>query len=223
MRARRGALARAMPLCALFAAAAAACDREPRGGHRAASASIESRASLPRPADVRPAVSLPARFRTIGRAATDAEIRAWNIDANANGSGLPPGRGTYARGAALFTERCAMCHGAHGEGIPPYPRLIGPEPRDSFPFGRDPKYVKTIGNYWPYATTVFDYVNRAMPLTAPGSLRSDDVYSLVAFLLAENRIVDRGMVIDARSLPKVRMPARARFVRDDRTGGAVFR
>lgn len=173
--------------------------------------------------DVAVSQQLPSRFRTIGRVATAQEIRAWDIDANAHGVGLPPGRGTYARGATVFAERCVACHGTHGEGIPPYPRLIGREPRDSFPFGRDAKYVKTIGNYWPYATTVFDYINRAMPLTAPGSQRADDVYSLVAFLLAENEVIGREAVVDAASLPKIHMPARDHFVRDDRTGGAVFR
>lgn len=218
MSARGDALRRAiMPGAALLVIAG--CQRDARVVGRDTAA----QSSIPVPTDVRPAVSLPTRFRTIGRAATAEEIRVWNIDANAEGIGLPPGRGTYARGAALFAERCTMCHGVHGEGIPPYPRLIGSEPRDSFPFGRDAKYVKTIGNYWPYATTVFDYVNRAMPLTAPGSLRPDDVYSVVAFLLAENAVIDRNTVIDARTLPKVRMPARDRFVRDDRTGGAVFR
>ncbi|HMA24903.1 MAG TPA: cytochrome c [Gemmatimonadaceae bacterium] len=185
------------------------------------SRSTESGASVP--TDVAVSQQLPSRFRTIGRVATTQEIRAWDIDANAEGVGLPPGRGTYARGATLFAERCVACHGAHGEGIPPYPKLIGREPRDSFPFGRDAKYAKTIGNYWPYATTVFDYINRAMPLTAPGSQRADDVYSLVAFLLAENEVIGRDAVVDAASLPKIHMPARDRFVRDDRTGGAVFR
>lgn len=175
------------------------------------------------PADVRPSTVLPARFGNIGRAATSAEIRAWNIDVNASGVGLPSGRGTYERGAALFAERCALCHGARGEGIPPFPRLIGREPRDSFPFGRDAKYVKTIGNYWPYATTIYDYIDRAMPFPAPGSLRPDDIYSLVAFLLAENEIVDRRTVIDARTLRNIRMPARDRFVVDNRSGGKVFR
>jgi len=104
-----------------------------------------------------------------------------------------------------------------------YPKLIGREPRSDFPFGRDPKIVKTIGNYWPYSTTVFDYVRRAMPLTAPGSLSSNEVYDLVAYLLAENGIIPRDAVIDQRSLPAVKMPARDRFVRDDRTGGAVCR
>jgi cytochrome c len=173
--------------------------------------------------DVPVSQPLPSRFRTIGRVATAQEIRAWDIDANVQGVGLPPGHGTYARGATLFAERCVACHGAHGEGIPPYPRLIGREPRDSFPFGRDAKYVKTIGNYWPYATTVFDYINRAMPLTAPGSQRADDVYSLVAFLLAENEVIGREAVVDAATLPKIHMPARDHFVLDNRTGGAAFR
>ena len=212
-------MSRAMLASAALGALLACRGDQPKLERRAAS--VQSSATVP--SDVRPAVSLPARFRSIGRAATNEEIRAWNIDANPEGVGLPPGRGTYARGAALFAERCSMCHGAHGEGIPPYPKLIGREPRDSFPFGRDVKYVKTIGNYWPYATTVFDYVNRAMPLTAPGSLPADDVYSVVAYLLAENEVIDRATVIDARTLPKVRMPARDRFVHDDRTGGTVFR
>jgi S-disulfanyl-L-cysteine oxidoreductase SoxD len=167
--------------------------------------------------------ALPARFGSIGRAATRAEIEAWNIDVNADGAGLPPGRGTYARGASLFASQCAICHGAHGEGIPPFPKLIGREPRDGFPFGRDAKYAKTIGNYWPYATTVYDYINRAMPFPAPGSLRPDDIYSLVDFLLAENEIVDRTTVMDARTLRRIRMPARDRFVVDNRVGGHVFR
>jgi cytochrome c len=136
---------------------------------------------------------------------------------------LPAGRGTYARGSALFGERCAACHGVHGEGIPPFPKLIGREPRDGFPFGRDAKYVKTIGNYWPYATTLYDYINRAMPFPAPSSLGSDDIYSLVDFLLAENEIIDRRAVLDARTLRAIRMPARDRFVVDNRAGGRAFR
>ena len=221
MRFRGGAVGVALVACATLVGAGG-CKGAPRQERRSPDANARE-ANVPVPSDVRPAVALPARLGSIGRRATDAEIRAWNIDANSEGVGLPPGQGTYARGAALFAERCAMCHGAHGEGIPPYPRLIGREPRDSFPFGRDAKYVKTIGNYWPYATTVFDYVNRAMPLTAPGSLRADDVYSVVAFLLAENEVIDRNTAVDARTLPKIRMPARDRFVRDDRTGGTAFR
>ena len=104
-----------------------------------------------------------------------------------------------------------------------YPKLIGREPRAGFPFGRDLAYTKTIGNYWPYATTVYDYVNRAMPLTAPGSLAPNEVYSLVAFLLAENEIIDRKTPLDARSLPQIHMPGRNHFVPDNRRGGPTFR
>ena len=160
---------------------------------------------------------------TIGRVATASEIQAWDIDVNPTGRGLPIGRGTHDSGAQLFAAKCAVCHGAHGEGMAIYPKLIGREPHDDFAFGRDPKLVKTIGNYWPYSTTLFDYVRRAMPLNAPGSLSSNEVYDLVAFLLAENGIIARNSVIDQRTLPAVQMPARKRFVRDDRTGGGGFR
>ena len=160
---------------------------------------------------------------TIGRVATAAEIQAWDIDVNPTGRGLPLGRGTHGEGATIFAAKCAACHGAHGEGMATYPKLVGRDPRGGFPFGRDPKIAKTVGNYWPYSTTLFDYIRRAMPLTAPGSLSSNDVYDLVAFLLAENDVIARDEVIDQRSLPNVRMPARDRFVRDNRTGGAVFR
>lgn len=166
---------------------------------------------------------LPPRYAGIGRAATPEEVRAWDIDVNPTGSNLPPGRGTYAAGAAIFAQKCSACHGAHGEGVGPYPRLIGRDPRAGFPFGQDPSYVKTVGNYWPYATTLYDYVHRAMPLTQPGSLAPDELYSVVDYLLAENEIVGRDAVMDARTLPLVRMPARGHFVRDDRTGGRSFR
>ena len=159
----------------------------------------------------------------LGRPATDSEIAAWNIDVNASGDGLPAGRGTYARGAQVFAAQCALCHGAHGEGNSAYPRLIGRDPRDGFPFGRDLKYVKTVGNYWPYATTLYDYIRRAMPFPAPGSLPPDDIYSVVDFLLAENGVIDRAGAMDAARLRGIRMPARDRFVRDNRTGGPTFR
>ena len=175
------------------------------------------------PANVRPAPPLPDHFTGIGRTATSAEIAAWNIDVNPAGVGLPAGRGTYAAGATIFAQKCAACHGAHGEGIGAVPRLIGRDPQTGFPFAQDLKYVKTVGNYWPYATTLFDYIHRAMPLSAPGSLRSDEIYSVTAYLLAENQIIGKNAVIDAQTLPRVRMPARDRFVRDDRTGGPGFR
>ena len=165
---------------------------------------------------------LPARFGGIGRAATPAEVSALDIDVNSAGVGLPAGRGTYARGAEVYAAQCASCHGARGEGIAPYPALIGTEPAD-FSFGSDPALRKTVGNYWPYATTLFDYINRAMPFGAPGTLSSGDVYSVVAYLLAENGVIARTAVMDRRTLPAVRMPARDRFVPDNRRGGAEFR
>jgi len=179
-----------------------------------------------RPADVGPVVAAPARF-SFGTAADSSAIAAWNIDANAAGEGLPPGSGTYGEGARLYSKQCAACHGQSGEGggsgAVLYPKLISKEQMPDFPFGRDPKIVKTIGNYWPYATTVYDYIHRSMPLTAPGSLTPPEVYSIVAYLLAENGVVPATAVIDATSLPKIRMPARDKFVADDRKGGPAFR
>ena len=163
-----------------------------------------------------------ATHYALGRAATDSEVKAWDIDVNPSGAGLPAGRGTYASGVAVYAKQCSACHGAKGEGLPPNPRLVGPEPRD-FSFATDTKATKTIGNYWPYATTLYDYINRAMPFAAEGSLPPDDVYSVISFLLVENGIVDSTLVIDATSLPRVKMPARGRFVRDDRKGGEAFR
>jgi cytochrome c len=159
----------------------------------------------------------------IGRPASPDEVSAWDIDVNPAGEGLPPGSGTRESGARVWAARCAVCHGVHGEGNEQYPRLVGREPEEGFPFGRQLRYARTVGNYWPYATTLYDYVRRAMPPTAPGSLASDELYGVVAWLLAENRIILPDAVIDARTLPQVRMPARDRFVDDDRTGGEEFR
>jgi mono/diheme cytochrome c family protein len=168
------------------------------------------------------APELPPSFG-LGRAATAAEIKAWDIDVNPTGVALPAGRGTWEAGQRLYAERCASCHGAAGEGMHPvYPRLIGAEPRD-FSFADDFTKPKTIGNYWPYATTLYDYINRAMPLTQPGSLAPDEVYALVAYLLAENEVIGKDAVMDATTLPAVRMPGRDRFVPDDRTGGPGFK
>ena len=212
---RRRYLVAAISLSALMA-----CSREGADSSQTPPSTLADSAA---PADVKPTPGAPSLYASIGRPATRAEISAWDIDVNPTGQGLPPGHGSYAQGATLFAQKCAACHGTRGEGLATYPKLIGQEPRAGFPFGQDAKYVKTIGNYWPYATTLYDYIRRAMPLTAPGSLRSDEVYSLVAYLLAENGVTDRGATIDARSLPRIHMPAREHFVADNRTGGRVFR
>jgi cytochrome c len=182
------------------------------------------------PSDVHAAPAAPERFG-VGRLATAAEIAALDRDVTPDGHGLPPGKGTPTQGAAVFAAKCAACHGAAGEGqagTPPpgqaaAPKLVGRDPREGFPFGQDPKLVKTVGNYWPYATTVFDYVRRAMPVTAPGTLTNDETYALVAYLLAQNEIIDRNAVLDSATLAAVKMPARDRFVTDDRKGGATFK
>jgi mono/diheme cytochrome c family protein len=158
----------------------------------------------------------PASFG-FGRPATPSEIAAWDIDVRPDGMGLPPGRGTSADGAPVYAARCASCHGRTGkEG--PNDILVGRLPGDAFPFGRDPRFPKTIGNYWPYATTLFDYVRRAMPADVPGSLTDTEVYAITAYLLFLNDLIPAGAVIDATSLPKVMMPARDRFVPDPRGG-----
>jgi cytochrome c len=156
----------------------------------------------------------PATFG-IGRAATAAEIAARDIDVGPDGAGLPPGRGTMAEGAVIYAARCASCHGKTGtEG--PNDVLVARPTSGAFPFAKDPKMPRAIGNYWPYATTVFDYVRRAMPPNAPGSLTDNEVYAVVAHLLVLNKLVAADAVIDAQSLPKVQMPARDRFVPDTR-------
>lgn len=156
----------------------------------------------------------PARFG-FGRPATPAEIAALDIDVMPDGRGLPAGKGTPAEGQALYATKCAQCHGATGkEG--PNDVLVGRDPRGSFPFAQDPKLPHTIGNYWPYATTVFDYVRRAMPPTAPGSLTDDEVYALTAFLLHANDLIPADAVMDKATLPKVAMPARQFFTPDTR-------
>jgi hypothetical protein len=161
-----------------------------------------------------PGAKAPTTFG-IGRPATPAEIAALDIDVGPDGAGLPPGRGTAADGAPIYAARCASCHGKTGkEG--PNDVLVGRLPGDAFPFATDPRAPKTIGSYWPYATTVFDYIRRAMPTDQPGSLRDDEVYNLVAFLLASNELIPQDAVIDAASLPKVKMPAREHFVPDTR-------
>ena len=159
----------------------------------------------------------PPQTLGIGRPATPAEIAAIDIDIGPDGSGLPPGSGTAAQGATVYAARCAGCHGKTGrEG--PNDVLVGRLNGEGFPFSRDPKLPHTIGNYWPYATTVFDYIRRAMPPDAPGSLKDDEVYALVAHLLALNELIAVDAVMDATTLPKVKMPARDRFVPDQRSG-----
>lgn len=155
----------------------------------------------------------PSRFG-FGRTATAAEIDSINISIAPDGKGLPPGSGNAAAGRVIFLAKCAACHGETGAAPTPY-RLVAAM--------SDSVRVKTIGNYWPYATTVFDYIRRAMPFNAPGSLSNEEVYHLTAFLLYRNRIIDSTLVLNAANLPQIVMPAKKYYVNDDRRGGDEVR
>jgi cytochrome c len=148
----------------------------------------------------------------VGTPLSDQDLAAWNIDIAPDGRGLPAGSGDVATGARVFAAQCAACHGAQGQG------LLG----DALVGGRgtlaSAKPKRTVGSYWPYATTLFDYIRRAMPFTAPESLSADDVYAVCAFLLNQNDIVPPDTRLDARSLPAVKMPNRDGFVADPRPG-----
>jgi cytochrome c len=161
----------------------------------------------------------------LGREVPTHEVAKLDRDVGPDGAELPPGRGTVADGAKLFAARCAQCHGAKGEGMNPYPELIGrPANAEGMPFGASETNLdRTIGNYWPYATTVFDYVRRAMPQLTPGKLTDDEVYSLTAFLLAYNEIIPKDATLDATSLRAVKMPYKDKFVPDNRRGGREVR
>jgi cytochrome c len=153
----------------------------------------------------------------VGRTPTPAEIAAENIDVSPDGAGLPAGHGTAAQGAPVYAATCASCHGAKGEGMGSYPQLLG-GPKGTVDFASDYKIPRTIGNYWPYATSLYDYIRRAMPLTAPGSLTADQTYAVTAYLLSREGIIPDTTILDAKSLAAIQMPARSHFVADDRRG-----
>jgi S-disulfanyl-L-cysteine oxidoreductase SoxD len=141
-----------------------------------------------------------------GRPATPREIAGWDIDISPDGAGLPPGHGDVGQGEAIFAEKCASCHGPHGEGKP-MDQLVGGIGTLS-----DKKPVKTVGSFWPYATTLFDFVRRAMPLNAPQSLTPDEIYAVSAYLLFLNGIVPQDATLDAGTLARIKMPNRDGFV-----------
>jgi cytochrome c len=142
----------------------------------------------------------------LGVAATAEQIAAWDISIAPDGAGLPAGSGTAATGKTVYEAKCMVCHGAEGVGTPA-DRLVGGQGTITTPAA-----VRTVGSYWPYATTLFDYVRRAMPLTEPLSLTNEETYALTAYLLALNGVIEKDTVIDAKTLPAVQMPNRANFV-----------
>jgi cytochrome c len=150
----------------------------------------------------------------LGREATAEEVAGWDIDVRPDGQGLPEGSGTAADGEAVFIERCAICHGEFGEAVGRYPVLMGGEGSLA---SHDP--VKTVGSYWPYATTLWDYLYRAMPFGEAQTLSADETYAITAYLLFLNDVIEEDKVLDEDSLAKVEMPNRDGFVDDPRPDG----
>lgn len=161
-------------------------------------------------------VSKPVHFG-FGRPATQAEITMLDIDVRPDGKGLPTGEGNAVKGKAIYALKCAGCHGATGTEGPNDRLVVG----DTTKGGA--RRIRAIGNYWPYATTVFDYIRRAMPFNQPGSLTDEEVYSLTAYLLNANGLLAEDARLNAVTLPKIKMPAHDRFVPDDRKDGPEIR
>ncbi len=148
----------------------------------------------------------------IGRVPTAEEIRGWDIDVRPDGQGLPEGKGTVAQGEKLFMDNCASCHGEFGEGNGRWPVLAGGKGSLT-----SDNPVKTVGSYWPYASTVFDYVRHAMPYGAAESLKTDDYYALVAYVLFLNDIIsDQNFELNNKNFTSIKMPNEQGFVMDDR-------
>lgn len=154
----------------------------------------------------------PSGPLSIGRPASAADIARWDLDVGPDGTGLPDGGGTALDGAPIFAARCAGCHGPDGR-----------RGRDRLAGSPDDLRRSGVGNRWPYATTLFDYIRRAMPPAAPGSLTDTEVYALTARILHLDGLVPAEREINAETLPAIVMPARARFVPDDRRGGPEVR
>jgi mono/diheme cytochrome c family protein len=141
----------------------------------------------------------------LGKPISEADIKAWDIAILPDGTNLPPGSGSSAQGAKVYAEKCVACHA--GGGAPGAGPLVGGEPLTN---GIDT--VKTIANYYAYATTVFDYIRRAMPYNAPRTLTDNEVYALTAYILALNKLIGENDVMDAKTLPQVKMPNRDNFI-----------
>ena len=141
----------------------------------------------------------------LGKPISPSDIAPWDITIMPDGTGLPPGSGTPTQGAPIFQAKCSACHGENGKGGIAAAVTAGP-PRASLDGG------KTIANFWPYATTIFDFVRRAMPYNAPRSLKDDEVYALTAYLLSLNKLIGDTEMMNAQTLPKVKMPNRENFI-----------
>lgn len=157
------------------------------------------------------ATSIVAQKYGVGRSPTPEEVKAWDISIGPDGAGLPQGGGSVAEGKDVYSRRCARCHGAQGQGAEEGAALVGGQGTLA-----TSKPLRTVGSYWPHATTLWDYVNRAMPYKEPGVLTANQVYAVVAYILHLNGIVPADTRMTAETLPKVRMPNRDGFVPDPR-------
>ncbi|HTB01929.1 MAG TPA: cytochrome c [Bradyrhizobium sp.] len=147
-----------------------------------------------------------AETPNLGKPIDEAAIAAWDISILPDGTGLPKGSGTPAQGAVIYAQQCVACHGDNGRGGAAA-ALVSDQKIAGINAGQ-----KTIKNFWPYATTIFDFIRRAMPFTSPRSLSDDEVYALTAYILAENKLIGADEAMDAQSLPKVKMPNRDNFI-----------
>ncbi|MBW3098386.1 c-type cytochrome [Pseudohoeflea coraliihabitans] len=204
----------------------AAADEEPQAEEAEPAAAPEQPDAKPQAEDSQaaseaytpPADAAPHGTYNLGRRATEEEVAAWNIDIRPDGKGLPPGRGTVSAGETIYTEQCASCHGVFGEGAGRWPVLAG-----GFGTLDDQRPVKTVGSYWPYLSTVYDYVRRAMPFGDARSLSDDDVYAVTAFLLYLNDVVtDEDFELSHENFTQYRLPNEPNFKADDRASEAHY-
>ena len=158
-----------------------------------------------------------ARYEGIGSTASADLIRAWDIDVAANGAGAPPGSGNVADGETVYFEKCVQCHGDFGEGVGNMPKLISGSGTLL-----DDRPVKTVGNFWPFAATLFDYIKRTMPMQAPQSLADEEVYSVTSYILYINNIVPKDFTLNRASMTEIEMPNADGFYMDNRSSKESF-
>lgn len=155
-------------------------------------------------------VAFAVETPNLGKVATPEEIASYDITVDPNGDGLPPGSGTPKQGEAIYLTKCVACHGEKGVGGQA-DRLSGGQGTIAYAKDIEKRPIKTIGSYWPYATSVYAYLWRAMPFTEPKSLTPDELYAVTAYLLQINGIIGENDTMDAKTLPQVKMPNRDGF------------
>ena len=160
------------------------------------------------------AASAESKKFGLGREATENEVKAWDIDVRPDGAGLPVGKGSVEEGEAVFAEQCAACHGDFAEGVDRWPVLAG-----GMGTMKSDDPVKTVGSYWPYLSTAYDYIYRAMPFGNAQSLEPDQVYGIIAYILNMNGLVEDNFVLSNENFTSVRLPNEANFIEDPRPDG----